>query len=271
MIANYNDIFQTAGCLSPAFDIGYEKIKTDLQKISTDSKILLYRGTEEWWYFIERDFAEELTKKGMKYGENILYYEAKNGTHSNQSWGEIIENVFIMFKGKKSENVIDIKIFDELNYSWEQNKFTLLVNPIVEMDNGIKYSLINSANYKILNTSDGEIKKNGEFIFKSSNNLLIEVEYNGFKKNIEIDYEKTQSKIKRQIKTLKKELKKQLSYEEFVTEIEKDKYKIIIDDVLKKYKITKEFYINDLKKMEKNKLFQIIDLNDKNAIIDLNN
>ncbi|BDU51708.1 alpha/beta hydrolase [Haliovirga abyssi] len=197
----YNNLFSMIGLLSlPCFESNIDLIKNSPKK---NLKIWLSVGTDEMesdsYLKFDRRALDMFLKKGYKLGKDIVYYELKDGRHNEKAWGDIIEYPFIFFKGKKAKKIKKMGIQLELINS---KSHWLLLNPQITLDNGLKYSLYNSAKYKIIeNGKGGEVNSKGNFIFGNRDKTNVEITYKDKISKIEIDYNEFKEKLEKGIYT----------------------------------------------------------------------
>jgi len=193
----HSDLFSTIGSLSPSFWVGNGQIFQEAaNRAKEDIKIWYDIGTLEW-----RDYTgliDILVAKGFSYGSDLFYYEDKGARHHETAWTERIRYPLILFKGKPPWNVVDFYVEVEVLKDGGGGAITTKLNPVVEMDNGIKYSLYRTVDYEMLTKAFGNIDERGWFEFTSNKNLSILIKYKTIEKVVVIDY----SKIQHEIKTL---------------------------------------------------------------------
>jgi len=183
---NYSDTFSMVGALSPSFWVGNGYALIDVKdQPKRDIKIWLDRGTFEWIPHV-RDMAAILMEKGYEYGKDLFYHELYRGVHTNDVFGKNVENALIVFKGKKGNPSmvdLDVKIESVPNF----DRTGLILNPVVTTDNGVKYSLLKQASYKVVSPKELTIMDDGYFDFLSKD-AKVEVTYGKLKKIVDLNY-----------------------------------------------------------------------------------
>jgi hypothetical protein len=64
----------------------------------------------------------------------------------------------------------------------------------MEMDNGLKYSLAQFAQYELLNPSDGVVNYDGSFRFNTDRDLQVNVKYKHLSMPVTISYQEVESR-----------------------------------------------------------------------------
>jgi hypothetical protein len=82
----------------------------------------------------------------------------------------------------------------EVIKSFTRPVWFLRLNPVVEMDNGLKYSLAQFAQYELLNPSDGAVNYDGSFRFHAEKDLHVNVKYKHLSKSMTISYQEVESR-----------------------------------------------------------------------------
>lgn len=184
LLLNYPDVFSTAAAFSPSFWVADFKIFTEGKKLKENQKIWFDIGTAEWNYYVP--FIKEL---GQQYGKNSFYYEVPGAAHISSDWSARVHLPFIIFAGNKPAGKHQWNITTEVIPSQSvRERFFLRLNPIIEFENGLKYSLSTSATYQVVNGDEGVINADGSFGFKTNSDLQVNISYKGEQKNITVVY-----------------------------------------------------------------------------------
>ncbi|MCI0693363.1 hypothetical protein L0337_15335 [candidate division KSB1 bacterium] len=190
---NYDDYFSMVGALSPSFWVADMQIFKDVDaQPKKDLKVWFDLGTLEWNYYIP--LSDILSQKGYTYGADFLYYEVDGGRHDPNDWIARIAYPLIFFHGKASTTIADLNVKIEVIKSFTRPVWFLRLNPVVEMDNGLKYSLAQFAKYELLNPSDGVVNYDGSFRFNSDKDLHVNVKYQHLSKPVTISYQEVESR-----------------------------------------------------------------------------
>ncbi|BDU51194.1 alpha/beta hydrolase [Haliovirga abyssi] len=195
---NYSNLFSMIVSVSPSYELGNDKIFEEMKNTPKKNvKIWIDVGTSEWDPK-PRKMIKILLSKGYVYGKDLFYYEVKDGEHFSTSWKERIEYPILLFKGKKLERkVVEIKPEVEVGVSSRTNELSEMVNPVAILDDGVKYSLLGSAEYFSLDNKAGNIDKWGNFKFLQNKDFEIEVKYGNIKKKIKIEKKEINNEEKR--------------------------------------------------------------------------
>ncbi|BDU51707.1 alpha/beta hydrolase [Haliovirga abyssi] len=197
----YENMFSMIGLLSlPPFKWNADLIKNSSKK---DLKIWLSVGTAEmgsdFYTKGDRNMLDEFLDKGYKLGKDIIYYESKDSNHDEIEWSKIIEYPFVLFFGEKQNKIKQMKTQFEF---LEGGSHWCLINPMVDIDNGLKYSLYNLAKYEIVGDGGGaKIDSKGNFSFGNKDRVKIRITYNEKINDIEVDYNKIKDRAGKGIKT----------------------------------------------------------------------
>lgn len=193
MANHYPDIFSMAGIISLAPTPGVFDDLSSSKK--SDMKFWIDAGEKEMardYSYVdhERTIIDILLSKGFTYGDNLVYYEVPKAIdHRESVVAERIAYPFIYFFGKKSEKIKGLNIAVEVIRSPAGTK-KYIVNPIVEFSNGLRYSLYNTADYKIIGSSLAAIDSKGVIEFNGERRVRVQVSYKGLKQEFAIDFDK---------------------------------------------------------------------------------
>lgn len=172
---------------SPSFWVKDYQIYKDISKntIKT-SKIWFDIGTGEWINVYS--LIQVLERKKLKHGEDFYYYEIPNAKHTYEDLIRRIHNPLIVFAGSQYFDPIKLEVIVEFIPSVRQKRVIKRINPIIELKNGVKYSLSTSAKYKLLNDNDGIVYDDGRFEFYSKKPLKVRVQYKEFDKIVTLRF-----------------------------------------------------------------------------------
>ena len=193
----HDAVFSMIGALSPSFWVADYKMIADAEQFAKkDLKIWFDMGTLEWDYYVP--LIDIFRNKGYSYGDAVAYYEDFGGRHDVRAWAARVQYPLILFKGNKATKRTNFVIHTEVIKSSSGTRFFLRLNPVVEMDNGLKYSLSTTAKYTLLNPDAGRVNKDGSFEFSTMNDLEVEIEYQDLKQKVTIRYDEIEA-IKRRL------------------------------------------------------------------------
>lgn len=183
MAINYPQIFDFVGAISPSYWVANEALFSenlnglDPPGLPPPTTIYYDRGTAEWRNHLS--FISKLKAAGLEYGESLFYHEVIGADHFPEDWllrGHIPFRIF-MEGVSTSEMPIQFKLhsycaFDLTN----NNESTTRLNPIVQYENGVKFSVISDAEYSI-NQGSGSIAVDGTYTISSGSSMVVEAEY----------------------------------------------------------------------------------------------
>ncbi|MFY0604860.1 MAG: hypothetical protein JXQ93_13050 [Flavobacteriaceae bacterium] len=191
----YSNIFSFSAGFSPSFWVADYQLIKDVSLLKTKTTFWFDIGTNEWNYYIP--FIKKAKQKGGIYGRSIFYYEVPKGEHTIKDWKNRITYPIILFSGKEKGIIKNWSIEIEVIKSKSKpGVFYQRLNPIVILNNGIRYSLADQAKYVLLNKKDGKVFDDGRFHFLKQKDLNVLVTYQKLKKEITIKH--------KEILTLKK-------------------------------------------------------------------
>lgn len=194
MSFEHDTVFSMAAGLSPSLWVANYKFIADATQIPRKNLKLWYDvGTLEWEYYVP--LISVLRGKGYVYGKDVAYYEDEGGRHDNLSWIARLPYPLILFKGKQAMKRMNFQIHTEvIKSAVTPGKYFLRLNPVVDMDNGLRYSLATTAQYTLLNPNDGKVNSDGSFHFVSTNDLTVLIEYEDIKQTVVIRYNEIESR-----------------------------------------------------------------------------
>lgn len=199
---HFPDTFGMASCFSPSFWVSDEAFFQDAATSPKPPQRLRFdigATTGEWNYYVP--LIGILKQRGLKYGENLMYYESPNGRHDAASWRERLPDALLMFAGKYSQtplqdSILTWKVETEVIASASTaGRFFLRLNPIVTLQSGLRYSLATEAAYILLNPNDGALASDGRFQFSGTNDLRVEIRYKHLSTQVIISYADIQRRI----------------------------------------------------------------------------
>lgn len=194
---HHETTFSMIGALSPSFWVADYKILAEAEPFAKkEVKVWFDMGTLEWNYYVP--LIDLLRNKGHVYGETVAYYEDVGGRHDVAAWAGRIQYPLILFKGNHATKRTSFVIHTEVIKSLSSARFFLRLNPVVEMDNGLKYSLSTTAKYTLLNPEAGRVNKDGSFEFSATKDLEVEIEYQDLKQKLTVRYNEIEA-IKRKL------------------------------------------------------------------------
>ncbi|MFP4497026.1 MAG: alpha/beta hydrolase [Vulcanimicrobiota bacterium] len=247
----YPHIFSMVGAISPSLWIADGKMLLELQeRDKKDIKIWIDQGTGEFSDFT-RNAVSILIDKGYKYGEELIYYEVKGGKHNEVDWSERVECPFIFYKGKKAKKADWMKIDVEHVKQFSIGPLRTVINPIAHFDNGMWYSLFNSATYGLGEKNEAEIDETGILEFNNSRFAHVIVKYQELEETLVIKNPEPELETRLIKVTVDEFVQEEEEYGEEVLETEKeevfqlpaesiDELDKRYDQVLEKYKKKKE-------------------------------
>lgn len=190
---NYPDYFSFSAGFSPSFWVANHQIIKDVAHSKSTTTFWFDIGTAEWNYYVP--FIEKAKQQGGVYGTSIFYYEVPGGAHTLEDWKKRITYPVILFASEKKGHIQNWKVAVEVIKSQSrQGIFYQRINPILILDNGVRYSLADQATFEVLNKEDGKVLSDGRFQFLTQQNLKIKISYKHLQKIITVNYKEIQSK-----------------------------------------------------------------------------
>ena len=183
MSMKYPETFKFSAGLSPSFWVDEYAILSESTRGITDSNRFYFDvGTKEWNYYIP--LIATLQYAGLDYGEEIFYYEVENAAHNSFDWSDRIHIPFKIFLTQPGENtIVGYNLINECIPSQSvSGRFFQKLNPIVEFRNGITYSLITEASYRIIQGL-GTIASDGRYTVDSET-MTVLVEFGDWSEEI---------------------------------------------------------------------------------------
>lgn len=184
---NYPEIFSFVGAMSPSYWVDDYAILTDSDLgISSSNRFYFDIGTNtgEWNYYVP--FISRLKLAGLRYGNQIFYYEVFGGSHSGVDWALRVHIPLKLFlnEGVPSGSSTTYNIFVEcIPSAVTQGLVFQRLNPVVTFENGIKYSLTTEARYEIV-SGNGQVTTDGRFEVSANGSMTVRVSYGGWSEEI---------------------------------------------------------------------------------------
>ena len=179
----YADVFGFSIALSPSYWVKDNAILEDIKTKQEGSCFWFDLGTAEWQYYIP--VYKKLQQAGYKAGVDCFYFEVKDAAHIAADWIKRIDYPLIAFAGINkdfSPKEMDV-LFECIPSVSVPGKIYRRVNAVITLKNGIKYSLSDTACYKLLK-GDITLHDDGTIIAGTKSGVEVEVSYERFKKRI---------------------------------------------------------------------------------------
>ncbi|MGV3524866.1 MAG: alpha/beta hydrolase [Candidatus Sericytochromatia bacterium] len=98
----YPDVFSRVGIVSPSLWWNHRQPLSDVSGLQPELLIWVDTGTEEGQDPRETvettlEFVESMTQKGYIQGENLLFWLAQGGDHSEKAWSERVQDMLCFF------------------------------------------------------------------------------------------------------------------------------------------------------------------------------
>lgn len=206
----YPEVFSMVGAISPSLWIADGAMLLELEKQPKKPiKIWIDQGTGEWSDFT-RNAVTILKQKGYRYGRELFYYEAKGEEHNEVAWSRRVECPFIIFKGKRAREAVDLRLDINLVPQFAVGPHRMVVNPVAKFDNGLWYSLFSSAKYSVEGSrkNAARIDPTGILIFNGERRARVNVRYRDIKRAVTIENPYPVKKIRRRKYRKPKRIKK---------------------------------------------------------------
>lgn len=176
-------VFGFSAGLSPSYWVADKSIMNEIISTAVERRFWFDLGTAEWEYYIP--FYKKLQQAGIKAGADCFYYEIKDGGHTAVDWIKRIEYPLIAFAGiNKDYKPVKMELLFECipSLSVPGNVYRR-VNAVMQLANGIRYTLSNTANYSLLK-GDIKLRDDGTITAGTESKAEVEVSYADFKKRI---------------------------------------------------------------------------------------
>jgi enterochelin esterase-like enzyme len=201
---NFRDTFGSAVAFSPSFWVADEKFFEEAKASIQAPRSLRFdvgATTGEWNYYVP--LIGILKEKGMKYGENLSYYEDPKGRHDAASWLERLPDALLWANRSfrpipLQDSITAWRVETEVIQSASTpGRFFLRLNPIVTTQSSLRYSLATEAAYMLLNPNDGALASDGRFQFAGTNDLHVKIRYKHLSTQVIINYADVQRRMGR--------------------------------------------------------------------------
>ncbi len=172
----YPEVFSFSAGISPSYWVADYKILEEVPSdFSENNRVYFDIGTAEWNYYLP--LIPELKLKGLKYGEQIFYYEVEGAAHTPTHWQKRMHIPYKIFiEDLQGLTPSDVNVLIECIPSQSNPGRTFQrINPVASFDEGIQYSLTTECNYEIIQ-GEGVVQKDGQFAVDGSN-LTVDISY----------------------------------------------------------------------------------------------
>jgi hypothetical protein len=150
---DYTNEFSFIGVISPSVWVGDGAILRDMEIVDSipDDKVWIDQGELE---YDERNITlvKDLENQGLTYGENLWYYEHSGAQHNEVSWSQRVAYPIMLFQGinqpENNATAMEVSIIIDNKTAGNSRINAKLIN-----EDGIKYSLLDKAQYKGTNIS----------------------------------------------------------------------------------------------------------------------
>lgn len=178
-------LFSFVGALSPSYWVGdYALLKESIQPEAASTRFYFDIGTAEWNYYVP--FVRQLEKAGLEYGKNIFYREITGAAHRYEDWKNRIIPIIRLFLTKDVGPPQDWEVVVECIPSQSRpGLFFQRLNPIVELEDDIFYSLAYAADFSIVKGA-GKIEEDGRFEVTEGNSMRVQVRYGDWTKEVKV-------------------------------------------------------------------------------------
>lgn len=182
---NYPDQITYSASLSGSFWADDYRIFEEVEgSYQPENKFWFDIGTAEWNYYVPLYF--NLDEAGVAPGKQAYYFEVPGGRHSESDWLNRIHYPLILFYGNPVSEPIEMNVVLECIPSQSTpGLFFRRMNPMVTLDNGVKYSLAHTAIYTLLE-GEAELGSEGSFRNDSDAVAIIRIDYLDFSETVEI-------------------------------------------------------------------------------------
>ena len=181
----FPEVFGFSIAMSPSYWVADKALFKELNKKTAGNRFWFDMGTGEWEYYVP--FYKQLQDAGYTPGLECFYYEVKDAKHLVNEWADRIQFPLIAFAGvNKDYTAVQMEVVAACMQS-VNNPGTVYrrLNAVVTLANGIRYSLSNTASYKLLK---GDIKlfDDGTIIAGTEIDAEVEVSYKAFHQQVKI-------------------------------------------------------------------------------------
>lgn len=201
------EVFSMVGAISPSLWIADGAMLYVLESTPKKNiKIWIDQGTGEYSDFT-RNAVSILIDQGYKYGKDLIYYEVRGAEHNEIAWSKRIECPFIFFKGKPSHKIKKLKLNVQKVRHYAVGPYRYIINPVATFDNGMWYSLYDTAKYSIEAGSKATIDETGVLDFNGADFAVVRIQYQNLDESIVVKNPELAKKTKTS-KAVKKEKEK---------------------------------------------------------------
>ena len=188
MIRTYPDFFSTAGIFSPyAPWIGDDVAALKRQ----DIRMYFDNGTAELGTYDmnylqhTRQYMNSLWNNKYDFSKNVLYYEVPHSAHHETEWTKRVGYAILLFKGNQKGKVTNMTVnVESLEHPYDD--VNLIVNPVVDLDNGWRYSLYRQAQYSVIGVSKATVDETGVVHLNGEKSAEIKVVFEGFEQTVTV-------------------------------------------------------------------------------------
>lgn len=181
---HYPGIFSFSAAFSPSMWVSDYKIFREASLADSSQVYYLDIGTAEWNYYLP--FVKQ---SNLVPGKRVYYYEVKDAAHSIFHVGQRVHNALLIFNGKNSNTGTHWEVQTEVIESRSNpGKFYLRLNPVVELKNGLRYSLFYQVKFTVDNPGTGMVNEDGSFRFLKAEDMTVTVSWNGKTKKVRLNY-----------------------------------------------------------------------------------
>ncbi len=178
------EVFSMVAAISPSMWIADGAMLYELNlRPKKDIKIWIDQGTGEY-SDITRNAVTILIEKGYKYGEELVYYEVRGAEHNEIAWSKRIECPFIFFKGKPAQKIKKLKLNVQRVRHYAVGPYRYIINPVATFNNGMWYSLYETAKYSIEEGGKATIDKTGVLDFNGADFAVVRIQYQDLDESI---------------------------------------------------------------------------------------
>jgi enterochelin esterase-like enzyme len=181
----YPELFGFSIAMSPSYWVANQALFKEPITKTTGNRFWFDMGTGEWDYYVS--FYKQLQEAGYQAGLDCFYYEVKNELHNIDAWARRIQFPLIAFAGTDTSLApLKMEVLAECIPSVQKMGTTYRrLNAIVTLKNGIRYSLSNTADYKLIK-GDIELYDDGTIIAGDEKKAEIAVTYRDFYQLVKI-------------------------------------------------------------------------------------
>lgn len=178
------EVFSMVGAISPSLWIADGAMLYVLETThKRNIKIWIDQGTGEYSDFT-RNAVSILIENGYKYGEDLVYYEVRGAEHNEIAWSKRIECPFIFFKGPPAQKIKKLKLNVQKVRHYAVGPYRYIINPVATFDNGMWYSLYDTAKYSIEEGGKATIDETGVLDFNGADFAVVRIQYQNLDESI---------------------------------------------------------------------------------------